>query len=136
MMMASLVYADAGLCALDNSKNQKNIRLFSKILSKWTMFCSKSSNFLEFSRLFQFQMCYPYTDPWFVQNFAKQPYIFWFPKFLELFFTPKNTPPKLRNSKMSLKVILLGHHVYSVFCFIYIENSDILGKLHHISGWF
>ena len=24
---------------------------------------------------------------------------FWFPKFLELFFTPKNTPPKVRNSK-------------------------------------
>ena len=35
----------------NNSKNfgnKKNIRLFSKILSKWTLFCSKSSIFLEF----------------------------------------------------------------------------------------
>ena len=38
-------------------------------------------------------------------QYNKQPYIFLFPKFLELFFTPKNTPPKLRNSKMSLKVV-------------------------------
>ena len=29
-------------------------------------------------------------------------------KFLELFFIPKKTPPKLRNSKNSLKVIFLG----------------------------
>ena len=39
----------------NNSKNfgnQKNIRLFGKILSKWTLLYSKSSNFLEFSRLF------------------------------------------------------------------------------------
>ena len=35
----------------NNSKNfgnKKNIRLFSKILSKWTLFYSKSSNFLDF----------------------------------------------------------------------------------------
>ena len=38
-----------------NFGNKKNIRLFSKNLSKWTLFCSKSSNFLEFSRLCQFQ---------------------------------------------------------------------------------
>ena len=42
----------------NNSKNfgnKKNIRLFSKILSKWTLLYSKSSNFLEFSWLYQFQ---------------------------------------------------------------------------------
>ena len=33
----------------------------------------------------------------FTQKFAKQPIFFLFPKFLELFFTHKNTPPKLRN---------------------------------------
>ena len=38
-----------------NFGNKKNIGLFSKILSKWTLFCSKSSNFLEFSRLWHFQ---------------------------------------------------------------------------------
>ena len=27
-------------------------------------------------------------------------YIFLFPKFSELFFTPKNTPPKYKNSKL------------------------------------
>ena len=30
------------------------------------------------------------------------------PKVLIIFITPKNTPPKLRNSKMSLKVTFLG----------------------------
>ena len=33
---------------------------------------------------------------------------FFVPEFLELFFTPKNTPPKFRNS-MSLKVTNFGH---------------------------
>ena len=32
--------------------------------------------------------------------------------FFTTIFTPKNNPPKLRNSKMSLKVIFLGHPVY------------------------
>ena len=47
----------------------------------------------------------------FTQNFAKQPNIFLFPKFLELFFTPKNTPSKVKNSKMGLNQIFLGHPV-------------------------
>ena len=38
-----------------NFGNKKNTGLFSKILSKWALFCSKSSNFLEFSRLWHFQ---------------------------------------------------------------------------------
>ena len=38
-----------------NSRNKKDIRLFSKILSKWTLLYSKSSNFLEFLWLYQFQ---------------------------------------------------------------------------------
>ena len=40
----------------NNSKNfgnQKNIRLFSKILSKRTLFYSKSSNFLDYFGLYQ-----------------------------------------------------------------------------------
>ena len=44
---------------------------------------------------------------------------FWFPKFLELFFTPKNTPTKAKNSKMGLNHIFLGHPVdllYYLFC--------------------
>ena len=44
----------------------------------------------------------------FTQNFAIQPYIFSFPKFLELFFTPKNTPPKSKNSKLDKIPIFLG----------------------------
>ena len=47
----------------------------------------------------------------FTQNFAKQPNIFP-PKFLELFFTPKNTLPKVKISKMGLNRIFLGHPVY------------------------
>ena len=38
-----------------NFKNKKNIRLFSKILSKRTFFNSKSLNFLDFIWLFQLQ---------------------------------------------------------------------------------
>ena len=37
----------------------------------------------------------------FIQIFAKQPNVFLFPKFLELFFNPRNTLPKVKNSKMS-----------------------------------
>ena len=40
----------------NNSKNfgnKKNTRLSSKILSKWTLFYSKSSNFLDFFGLYQ-----------------------------------------------------------------------------------
>ena len=33
---------------------------------------------------------------------------FLFPKFLELFFTPKNTPPKFWNSKLGLMDIFFG----------------------------
>ena len=40
-----------------NFGNKKNIRLLSKILSKWTLFCSKSSKFLEFLWISQFQNC-------------------------------------------------------------------------------
>ena len=49
----------------------------------------------------------------FTQNFAKQPYIFLFPKFLELFFTPKNTSPKVKNSKLGKRSISLGHPVHT-----------------------
>jgi len=31
----------------------------------------------------------------FSQNFAEQPSNFLFPKFIELFFTPENSPPKV-----------------------------------------
>ena len=33
------------------------------------------------------------------------------PESLELFFTPKNTPLKVKNSKMGLNQIFLGHPV-------------------------
>ena len=36
---------------------------------------------------------------------------FLFPKFLELFFTPKNTSPKVKNSKPDKRLIFLGHPV-------------------------
>ena len=74
-----------------NYKNKKNIRLFGKILSKRTLFYS--------------------VQCLFTQNFAKQLNIFP-PKFLELFFTPKNTLPKVKISKMGLNRIFLGHPVY------------------------
>ena len=44
--------------AKNNSKNfgtKKDMRLFSKILSKWTLFYSNSLNFLEFLWLYKFQ---------------------------------------------------------------------------------
>ena len=44
----------------------------------------------------------------FTYNFAKESTFFWFPKFLELFFTPKNTPLKVKNSKPDKSNILLG----------------------------
>ena len=47
----------------------------------------------------------------FVKNFAKQPNIFSFLKFLELFFTPKNIPHKIKNSKPDVITIFLGHPV-------------------------
>ena len=47
----------------------------------------------------------------FTQNFAKEPYIFLFQKFLESFFTPKNTTPKVRKSKHDKRNIFLGHPV-------------------------
>ena len=34
-----------------------------------------------------------------------------FPKFLEFFFTPKNTPPNVKNSKPNKRDIFLGHPV-------------------------
>ena len=37
------------------------------------------------------------------------PIFFLFPKFLELFFTPKNTPPKPKISKLDKIPIFLGH---------------------------
>ena len=48
---------------------------------------------------------------------------FLFPKFLELFFTPKNTPPKVKNSKkmedfeqnkVHLLKVLLNNLIFSV----------------------
>ena len=36
------------------------------------------------------------------------PIFFLFPKFLELSFTPKNTPPKVRNSKLDKRSIFFG----------------------------
>ena len=36
---------------------------------------------------------------------------FLFPMILELFFTPKNTPPKVKNSKLDKRCIFLGHPV-------------------------
>ena len=36
------------------------------------------------------------------------PIYFWFPKFLELFFTPKNTPPKSKKSKLDKIPIFFG----------------------------
>ena len=43
-----------------------------------------------------------------IQNFAKQPNIFFVPEFLYLFFTPKNTPPKVKNSNPDNITIFFG----------------------------
>ena len=58
-----------------------------------------------------------------------------FPKFLELFFTPKSTPPKLRNSKMSLKVFFLGHPVDCCrWCYFWEQSYSIRvdDRLRHL----
>ena len=83
---------------------------FEKVFHSWHgQKLIKTPKFLHFSD----KQC-PFT-----QNFAKQPNIFLFPKFLELFFTPKNTPPKVKNSKPFWITIFFGHPV---------DHSD-LGKL-------
>ena len=99
------------------------MRLFSKILSKLTLFIRKMQkcwcfyDFLAMLRMEYFFVCHKshylfWTKQGpFTQNFAKQPNIFLFPKFLELFFTPKNTPPKVKNSKPDNITIFLGHPV-------------------------
>ena len=80
----------------------KNIRLFSKISNY-----SKSSIIFEFSWLGQFQNVKNHLKGQnkqcpFTQNFIKQPQFFLFPKFLELIFTPQNTPPKVKNCECTL----------------------------------
>ena len=76
-------------------------------------------NILTFQRIFdilKLKKSYKIKKIWrfwikqgpFTQNFAKQPNIFLFLKFLELFFTPKNTPPKVKKSKIGLNHIFLG----------------------------
>ena len=60
------------------------------------------------------------------QNFAKKLYIFLLPKFLELFFTPKNTPPRLRNSKISLKIIFFGTPCIYIQLPLYFSSLSIL----------
>ena len=62
-------------------------------------------------------------------NFVKQPHIFFPPKFLKLFFTPKNTPPKVKNSKMGLNHIFLGHPV-SLFALVAINKAIIEQKMY------
>ena len=47
-----------------------------------------------------------------------------FPKFLELFLTPKKTPPKVKNLKMGLNRIFLGHPVDYVEKIIISEESS------------
>ena len=46
--------------------------------------------------------------------------------FLELFFTHKNSPPNVWNSKMGLKSIFFGNTLY----LLHIDNSWPLHKLH------
>ena len=66
----------------------------------------------------------------FTQNFAKQPYIFLLPKFLELFFTPKNTPPKPKNSKLDKSPIFLGHPVGLPYKSLIFAQPNIT---HHVN---
>ena len=60
----------------------------------------------------------------FTQNFAKQPYIFLFPKLLELFFTPINTSPKVKNSKLDKRSIFFGTP-----CSRNVEKLQIIQKI-------
>ena len=63
------------------------------------------------------------------------PIFFLFPKFLELFFTPKNTPSKSKNSKLDKSPIFLGTPCrcasYSIYDNTYdkkINDCDIVAK--------
>ena len=58
----------------------------------------KTSKILHFSD----KQCY------ITQNFAKPPNIFLVPIILRIFFTPKNTPPKVKNSKKGQKKHFFG----------------------------
>ena len=53
---------------------------------------------------------------------------FLFPKFLELFFTPKNTPPKVWNSKMGLKGIFLAPWIFTASL---IEMKSLMEKQYN-----
>ena len=48
----------------------------------------------------------------FTQIVLNNPIFFVFPKILELFFTPKKTPPKVKNSKPDKRDIFFGQPVY------------------------
>ena len=62
---------------------------------------------------------FSYKQCQFTQNFAKQLYIFLFPKFLELFITPKNTIPKVKNSKMSLNHTFFWDTLYVLCMYLF-----------------
>ena len=59
------------------------------------------------------------------KNFIKQ-------KVLRIFFTPRNTPPKVKNSKMSLKVIFLGHPVYGINKKGFLMSLNTFNFIHNV----
>ena len=56
---------------------------------------------------------------------------FLFPKFLELFFTPKKNPPKVKNSKMSLNHLVFGTPFSKFIC----EENSMLFHAEKFYGW-
>ena len=85
------------------------------VLSKWTLIQSNSSFFLNFYDFINFKMSKHRRNILKTHNFLHflvnnviilkilliNLIFFLLPKFLELYFTPENTPPKLKNSNMS-----------------------------------
>ena len=74
-------------------------------------------------------MHFSYKQCQFIQNFAEQPFLF--PKFLELFFTPRNTLPMVKNSKMSLNHIFFGTPCSCSHTYYIIKNEYTYGNLKH-----
>ena len=72
----------------------------------------------------------------FNQNFAKQPSIFLVPEFLELIFTPNNTPPKVKNSKPDNITIFFGTSCRFHQSFFYVLQAEKLfwDSSIHVAG--
>ena len=73
-------------------------------LSKWILTFWKCQSLENSRKLEDFEQ----NKAHLLKILLNNPVFFLFPKFLESFFTPKNTPPKVKNSKLDKRCIFFG----------------------------